>query len=799
MNLKNLMEDKQLDFNQPLLSVRRFSSTGVASEAENKRKVEKSLPQLPPLPVYKSELKSGPIRNPGTVPFVWERTPGRPKDERKSPQAPERPPSTPRLPPGRVSNIKVQASEKVSKSTSATQSPTASILSGSRGVSDLDERNGTNDKGARQGREENSSSASEDGDEAYVDALDTLSRSESFFMNCSVSGVSGYDGPDVKASGTFSTDPQTRDFMMDRFLPAAKAMASETPQYAPRKQQVVWKQPRQVNKVVNGDKRPPLNQRRLNVSPYNAQEMGKEESEDESDNCESSDILSAKVCGLFPRFCIKNSFCLLNPVPGMKMQAQLPVSSVRRVRDKSSNASSCSETNKEQAVDVISEQRLMSPRQTADGNEGKIRLKCGSYEIEEKSESQKLDRLSLYGHPQGDGLSANHNGYSLSKFHEQKGFLGVPEKAKNSRYNGFDIDESARTNFRALLNNENTTLEVGSGSPVVEKTLYIDAVHTVKSPSSNSSSLDMKCLTDCKGNGVEISENSSDREDTPSLDSSLQGIKHLSVVNQEATARSKSLEPVDSCFLSCSGRSTNEKPMDVKIGCNLVEDLIDDSLALISSKVTHQENFDLENQRSGKSCDQERHPVLAKDSILITSSKVAGNMIDLKSQHRLKLNNQEYFDGHNQNPITLTSSKKTGDERKIDRESQRLMKSGTEENSEALIQSSTPKAPKNKVIDLESQRLVKLDNQESPNGSYLQMPLALPMPKSPSESWLKRTLPTISSKNSYSWSSLDARICSSSPVRSSLDPKWETIVKTSNLQHGHLRFSQENLSPIPEA
>lgn len=346
MILKNLMEDKQLDFNQPLLSVRRFSSTGANPEVDDKRKIEKSLPKLPPLPVYKSELKSGPVRNPGTVPFIWEKTPGRPKDERKSQsQAPERPPSAPKPPPGRVSNIKEQASDKVSKTTHATQSPTASILSSSKDVSDLDKRNGTKDKSSSQGREENSSSASEDGDEVYVDALDTLSRSESFFLNCSVSGVSGYDGPDVKPSGTFSTDPQAHDFMMDRFLPAAKAMASETPQFAPRKQQVVWEQPRQVNKVVNGDKQRPINHCRPNVLPHYTQEMGKEESEDESDNWESTDILSAKICGLFPRFCIKNSFFLLNPVPGMKMQAQLPVSSVRRVQAKSSYASSCSETN----------------------------------------------------------------------------------------------------------------------------------------------------------------------------------------------------------------------------------------------------------------------------------------------------------------------------------------------------------------------------------------------------------------------------------------------------------------------
>ena len=430
---------------------------------------------------------------------------------------------------------------------------------------------------------------------------------------------------------------------------------------------------------------------------------------------------------------------------------------------------------------------MKGPQQTTDGNEGNFVLKYESNNIEAKSESQKLDRSSLYRHSQGNGSSCYYNGHSLSKFQEQKGFLGVPEKAKNSWNRGFDIRKSARTNFRELLNNESTKCEVGSGSPVDEKTLYIDAVHTVRSPSSNSSSSDMKGLNGCRGNGIEIPKRSSDMEDTPSLDSSLQDIKNLGIVNQKATTRPKSLESVDSCFLSCPGRSTYEKQMDLKDGSNQVEDLIQDSLALISSKVTDQENFDLESQQSGKSCDQEKHPDLAKDSIMFTSSKIADSKIHLKSQH-LGLKDQENFPGHIENPITLTSLKKSG-YRKIDSESKKLLKSGAEENSKALIQSSTSKAVKNEVIDLESQRLV-LGNQESSNGSYLQMPLALPLPKSPSESWLKRTLPTISSKNSYSQTSLDARICTSSPMRSSLEPKWETIVKTSNLQHGCLRFSQ---------
>lgn len=337
---KNLMEEKQLDFNQPFLSVRRFSSTVVASEVEEKNKADKSLPKLPPLPVYKSELKSGPVRNPGAVPFLWEQTPGRPKDESKpQTKAPERPPVAPKLPPGRVSNVKQQSSDKGSKGTRATWIQTGNVLSSSQDISNLEKKNATSHESSVGGAEDKSSSGSEDGDEAYLDALDTLSRSESFFMNCSVSGVSGWDGPNVKPTGTFSTDPQTRDFMMGRFLPAAKAMAAETPQYGTRKQLVAREQSRQVNKVLREDKRPPLDQSRPNASTHYAQEF-----EDEGDGYDGSESLSATVCGLFPRFCLKNSFCLLNPVPGMKMEAPLPVSSVRRrTQAKSSNAFSWTE------------------------------------------------------------------------------------------------------------------------------------------------------------------------------------------------------------------------------------------------------------------------------------------------------------------------------------------------------------------------------------------------------------------------------------------------------------------------
>lgn len=78
---------------------------------------------------------------------------------------------------------------------------------------------------------------------------------------------------------------------------------------------------------------------------------------------------------------------------------------------------------------------------------------------------------------------------------------------------------------------------------------------------------------------------------------------------------------------------------------------------------------------------------------------------------------------------------------------------------------------------------------ESKEGNLLQLALPLPLPKSPSESWLKRTLPSVSTRNSSSWSSLGMRNCSSTqaPGSPSSNPKWETIVKTCN---GHSRFAQ---------
>lgn len=338
MKLKNLMENKQLDFNQPFLSVRRFLSTETSSKAND---IPGTDNRWPPLPVYKSELKSGPVSNPGNVPFLWEHAPGRPKDGRKSQTIAFKPPSDgPNRAPGMSSDSKQQHCSKGSTSGAATQSST-----GGDAFPNPDHfpshKNIVKFRTLKERIERDLSSGSEDGHEAYLEANDTLSRSESFSMSCSVTGMSGLDGGNVKPSGAFAKDQQTCDFMMERFLPAAKALASETPQVTYKKQSVQKEQQRETKKIVEMDKEHRASSLPMKF-PYHAppNPHDKEISEDEDNNLDESEYSSAKTCGLFTRFCLRGSLCLLHPVPGMRMRGSA-VASAHRVQNGNLTDSSC--------------------------------------------------------------------------------------------------------------------------------------------------------------------------------------------------------------------------------------------------------------------------------------------------------------------------------------------------------------------------------------------------------------------------------------------------------------------------
>lgn len=353
MLLKNLMEDKQLNFDQPFLSVRRVhAAPAVTSQKRENRRIDSYSYQVrPQLPTYRSELKSGPIRNPGAVPFLWEHSPGQPKEESNAQaRTSEKPPIAPMLPPGRhhlkakqpdsrvvsrrTTRSKNQAVDAQSQSTSEEKKQDVSVSRESRG-----DENVKNVKSSKDMAKEAEGSDSEDSNEAYVDARDTLSRTEYSFLNCSMSGLSGIEDLDSKPRERFSTDPEAREFMMDRFLPAAKAMASETP-HAPKKQQPVQvlQQQQQTKKTTNQCSKPSLRYGpsfAKKYSHYNESEEEEEESDDEYD--QRANLPS--VCGLLPRFCLKSSLGRLSPVPAMSVRT--------RGRPRSSSSGSYTEMENE--------------------------------------------------------------------------------------------------------------------------------------------------------------------------------------------------------------------------------------------------------------------------------------------------------------------------------------------------------------------------------------------------------------------------------------------------------------------
>lgn len=754
------MEDKKLDFNQPFLSVRRASSTVVSPKAANKGKTENSVAKLPPLPVYKSELKSGPVRKPGTVPFVWEQTPGKPKDERKAQTlSPEKPNISPKLPPGRVPIAKEQDLNKGSKATTTTVDKPKNLPPRPQNISSLNTNVNKYDS-SQEKMHVREHSGLENGDEAYLDAVDTLSRSESFFMNCSISGLSNLDATDVLSSGTFSMDPQTRDLMMGRFLPAAKAMASETPQHATWKQPILREQPRQVEKLAIKKKCSMANQDRPIIIPHHDHHVGGEESEDEDEEEDEDEVSTTAVCGLFPRFCFKNSLCLLNPVPGMIMQPGVPVSSRRRVRAKHSYSSSCRESEKVHAGNAIHEQISMDRHRTAKLHEEKIEIKSISNQTTYKSDGGKPDESSLRRRLQGNCLSSSQN-ESSQPLQGEKGFLGFSEKAKNSMVNRPDLRGKDQKIFRELLAQESTEWESGSMSPVVEKTLYIDSMQTVKSRNSNSSSSDMKSLADYLEDDF---VKSSELEKGPAVDSSVQDLKHLSIVDEKARVRPENSESDDACFLSCSDRSSRDIQMEMVNDSKQDEDLTLNSTQSKCSKAVDTKRFDSELQQPLNPGDSEG--THSRDYMALKTPKAADNgRISIENRQPTRTCTQESSGGLIQDSVTFSSSKAGN------------------------------------VIDLENHQPKRLGNKGGSDGKSQHLPIGPPLPKSPSESWLKRALPTVSAKNSASRSCLAMNANARNLVSktSSPDSNWETIVKSSVIPRGRSRFSEELLTPIPEA
>jgi len=283
-------------------------------------------------PRYKPDLNSGPLRHPGAVPFVWEQRPGQPKSVRTRRAAP---PTPPREAGGggspyhdALADLDLQAlhgaADRGSRAAPASREVVAIEATKEARKQEAVSVAAVLRKPHGNGEEED--------EERFSDALDTLSRAESFAMNCSVSGLSGAPDPGPGAG------PEARGLMMDRFLPAAQAVAVGSPQYTFRKAGGTGSSGRDhaharaaaaKASAGSGDdrlRRAPVQLPYQHLPPnylscaYPRREEHQEEDEEDDDDYDvhSTRGFSAKGCGLLPGLCVKTSLLLLNPMPAMK-------------------------------------------------------------------------------------------------------------------------------------------------------------------------------------------------------------------------------------------------------------------------------------------------------------------------------------------------------------------------------------------------------------------------------------------------------------------------------------------------
>lgn len=315
---------QQLNLNAPLLSVRRYSSPLHSSELI---KTPRQQPQSPtlnkPEPCDDEE-----VTKPASVPFQWEQIPGRPKIESRRLSDAVRFVSgeIPKPPPGRLSSGPSRfASGDQNLVLYSPRVEPFSVTDHASLVEKLKESLRCEDDWE-----------SEDED-AYSDALDKLSCSESQSLNCSVSGSMG-----MKRLGRFSVDVETRELMLSRFLPAAKAAVLETPpQYDVKKKKEPSVTEKPVKKVVSGNIEKPLVSKFSSELYHSRQYISTDqESEDEDRDKEhpSSVKKSSKRWGIIPRFCVKSSLCLLNPLPGFRSKPKAQTPSTGEVRRLTRNA-----------------------------------------------------------------------------------------------------------------------------------------------------------------------------------------------------------------------------------------------------------------------------------------------------------------------------------------------------------------------------------------------------------------------------------------------------------------------------
>lgn len=235
------MEKNQLNFSAPLMSARRYSSPLRRSGEQEKMDSPPKNRSL--IPCQPSDVNMDEVVKPGSIPFMWEQTPGKAKGGYESQiSSPDEFPTTPKLPPsmpfppgkksGELNGYKTPnklSGELAVLRPRNKQSGELNILRPHKFSGELNTLRphnrfsgelkassakfySSNDGMVRwddfkQVTEMLASSESEDDDATFSDAIETLSQLGSYSINCSISGLTASDRPETKFSDNLPTDP----------------------------------------------------------------------------------------------------------------------------------------------------------------------------------------------------------------------------------------------------------------------------------------------------------------------------------------------------------------------------------------------------------------------------------------------------------------------------------------------------------------------------------------------------------------------------------------------------------------
>ncbi|KAI7737396.1 hypothetical protein M8C21_006719 [Ambrosia artemisiifolia] len=427
------MEEKQLDLNAPLLSVRRLSPARRNIDQTPCNSIAKSRPtRQQSLPASRSHWEpEQEVTKPAAIPFIWEQIPGQAKA---------------RKPPNNNINNN--------------NTPNSPIICSP-----------TNEQ-------------EEQHEDVHSDAFDILS------MSYSCNNSEG--NSDAESLTSFSPDYNTCEYLMARFIPAAKSMIVETPQYVAKKQEVIPEPPKYVKKVYSGELRPLLLEK-YPVNSYN-QESDKECVEVDDGKKKKK---SRKGFGLFflPRICTKRSSCMSNPMTGAKTttkvhQSQSPVKDspglIPRLSRRTSYSGPLTPSVEKQAMDAVIKKTAESRPKEA-------------HEAQHKSNPFTRTGNSLPSSPHrslsrsGRSISPYRNESPRSPFHDGARFLGVPKDVQNRIAQPKTCPSlNVKSHFSPRLIHDSPPL-------VPEKTLYIDWNEKLTSPTPNEAKIEPS--GDVDGNG----------------------------------------------------------------------------------------------------------------------------------------------------------------------------------------------------------------------------------------------------------------------------------------------------------